>query len=302
MTRSSRYPVTLAALAAVLALLPSLSSGYVVGVGLSILGWIAMAQSWVVLSGMAGYLSLGHVVFYGIGAYATVLCFGSLPLWLVVPLAGLAAAAFATLVGYPVLRVRGPYFVMLTYGVAELVKYIVVNIEAALNKFGRLMMGAPDIDALYYVMLGLAAAGCLLTWAVRRSRFGYGLRAIREDESAAETMGVPVARYKLYAYVLSAALPGMVGAVLALRTTYFEPLQAFTPAISFTIVTMAVIGGSDDARGPIVGALFLGLLSELLWANAPEVYMILLGLVLIGFVLLAPAGICGWLPRLPSAG
>jgi branched-chain amino acid transport system permease protein len=302
MTRSSSYPVTLAALAAAMALLPSLSSGYVVGVGLSILGWIAMAQSWVVLSGMAGYLSLGHVVFYGIGAYATVLCFGSMPLWLVVPLAGLAAAAFAALVGYPVLRVRGPYFVMLTYGVAELVKYIVVNIEAALNKFGRLMMGAPDIDALYYVMLGLALAGCLVTWAVRRSRFGYGLRAIREDESAAETMGVPVARYKLYAYVLSAAIPGMVGAVLALRTTYFEPLQAFTPAISFATVTMAIIGGSDDARGPILGALFLGLLSELLWASAPEVYMILLGLVLIGFVLLAPAGICGWLPRSRSAG
>ena len=302
MSGSSRYPLTLAALAAALALVPSLSSGYVVGVGLSILGWIAMAQSWVVLSGMAGYLSLGHVVFYGIGAYATVLCFDSLPLWVVVPLAGLAAAAFAALVGYPVLRVRGPYFVMLTYGVAELVKYIVVNIEAALNKFGRLMMGAPDIDTLYYAMLGLAFAGCLVTWAVRRSRFGYGLRAIREDESAAETMGVPVARYKLYAYVLSATIPGMVGAVLALRTTYFEPLQAFTPAISFTIVTMAVIGGSDDARGPIVGALFLGLLSELLWANAPEVYMILLGLVLIGFVLLAPAGICGWLPRSRSAG
>lgn len=299
---ASRYPLTLAALAAALALLPSLSSGYVVGVGLSILGWIAMAQSWVVLSGMAGYLSLGHVVFYGIGAYATVLCFGSLPPWLVVPLAGLAAAAFAALVGYPVLRVRGPYFVMLTYGVAELVKYIVVNIEAALNKFGRLMMGAPDIDTLYYAMLGLAFAGCLVTWAVRRSRFGYGLRAIREDESAAETMGVPVARYKLYAYVLSAAIPGMVGAVLALRTTYFEPLQAFTPSISFTIVTMAVIGGSDDARGPILGALFLGLLSELLWANAPEVYMILLGLVLIGFVLLAPAGICGWLPRSRAGG
>jgi branched-chain amino acid transport system permease protein len=302
MTGSSRYPLTLAALTAALALLPALSSGYVVGVGLSILGWIAMAQSWVVLSGMAGYLSLGHVVFYGIGAYATVLCFDSLPLWLVVPLAGLAAAAFAAMVGYPVLRVRGPYFVMLTYGVAELVKYIVVNVEAALNKFGRLMMGAPDIDALYYAMLGLAFAACLVTWAVRRSRFGYGLRAIREDEPAAETMGVPVARYKLYAYVLSAAIPGMVGAVLALRTTYFEPLQAFTPSISFTIVTMAVIGGSDDARGPIVGALFLGLLSELLWANVPEVYMILLGLVLIGFVLLAPAGICGWLPRSRAAG
>lgn len=301
MSAGFRYPMTLTALAAALAFVPGLFGGYAVGVALSIFGWIAMAQSWTVLSGMAGYISLGHVVFYGIGAYTTVLCFDSLPLWLIVPLAGLSAAAFAALVGYPVLRVRGPYFVMLTYGVAELVKYIVVNIEGALNKSGRLLMGTPDIDTLYYAMLGLALAGCVVTWAVRCSRFGYGLRAIREDEAAAETMGVPVARYKLWAYVLSAAIPGMVGAVLALRTTYFEPLQAFTPAVSFATVTMAIVGGSDDARGPIVGALFLGLLSEVLWANAPETYMILLGLALIGFVLLAPSGICGWLPRSRSA-
>lgn len=290
-----RFPLIIGVAAVLAAVLPALGDSYLLGVGLTLLGWIALAQSWMVLSGMCGYISLGHVVFSGIGAYVTVLTFNSLPLWLAVPLAGAAAAAFALLVGYPVLRVRGPYFVILTYGMAELVKYIVINIEATLGKFGRLMMGAPDIGPLYHAMLALALAGCLLAWGVRRSRLGYGLRAIREDEAAAETMGVPVARYKLYAFILSAMLPGMVGGLLALRTTYFEPLQAFSPIISFTIVTMAIIGGSDDERGPLFGALFLTVLSELLWANAPEIYMILVGLVLVGFVLLAPGGICGWL-------
>lgn len=296
-----RFPAVILAVAVVAAMLPLAGDGYLLGVGLLLCSWIALTQSWILLSGMCGYISLGHVVFFGIGGYVTVLFFGNLSLWLAVPMSGLAAAAFAALVGYPVLRVRGPYFVILTFGMAELVKYIVINIEAALNKFGRLLIGAPDIGPLYLAMLALAGAGSLMAWAVRRSRLGYGLRALREDEAAAETMGVPVARYKLYAFVLSAFLPGMVGAVMALRTTYFEPLQAFNPVVSFTIVTMAVIGGSDDARGPLFGALALTLLSELLWANAPEIYMIIVGLSLIGFVLFAPSGICGWLAQRRAA-
>lgn len=294
---SLRYPAILLSLALLATALPLAGNSYALGVGLVLCSWIALAQSWVVLSGMCGYISLGHVVFFGIGSYVAVLCFGSLSPWLAVPLAGLAAAAFAALVGYPVLRVRGPYFVILTFGMAELIKYTVINIEAALNKFGRLLMGAPDIGPLYLAMLALACAGSLMAWGVRRSRLGYGLRALREDEAAAETMGVPVARYKLYAFVLSAFLPGMVGALMALRTTYFEPLEAFNPVVSFTIVTMAVIGGSDDARGPLFGAVALTFLSELLWSHAPEIYMIIVGLVLVGFVLFAPAGICGWLAQ-----
>lgn len=290
-----RFPAILVVATLMAAALPLAGDSYILGVGLVLCSWIALTQSWVVLSGMCGYISLGHVVFFGIGGYVTVLSFGSLPLWLAVPLSGLAAAVFAALVGYPVMRVRGPYFVILTFGMAELVKYSVINIEAALNKFGRLLIGAPDIGPLYVAMVALACAGSLMTWGIRRSRLGYGLRAVREDEVAAETMGVPVARYKLYAFVLSAFLPGMVGALMALRTTYFEPLEAFNPVVSFTIVTMAVIGGSDDARGPLFGALSLTLLSELLWSNAPEIYMIIVGLMLIGFVLFVPAGICGWL-------
>jgi len=282
---------------AAMAALPLLAGDYYQGVGFQLLMWIALSQSWVLLSGLTGYISLGHVVFYGLGGYLTVLTWHIIPLPLAIPLSGLAAALFAVLIGYPVMRVRGPYFVILTFGLAELVKYIVINVEAALGRFGRLMMGAPDLSTLYWAMLALAMAATLLVVFIGRSRFGAGLRAIREDEPAAETAGVPAARYKLAAFALSALIPGMVGGLVALRTSYFEPQQIFSPTISFTVVTMAMIGGSDRARGPIMGALFLVLLSELLWANLAELYMIILGLLLIGFVLFAPTGLDGLLRR-----
>jgi branched-chain amino acid transport system permease protein len=282
---------------AAMAVLPLMGGDYYLGIGFQLLMWIALTQSWVLLSGFTGYISLGHAVFHGLGGYLTVLTWHIVPLPLAIPLSGLAAALFAGLIGYPVMRVRGPYFVILTFGLAELVKYIVINVEAALGKFGRLMMGAPGLSTLYGVMLALAVAATLLVVLVGRSRFGAGLRAIREDEPAAETVGVPTARYKLAAYALSAAIPGMVGGLVALRTSYFEPQQIFSPTLSFTVVTMAMIGGSDRARGPIMGALFLVLLSELLWANLAELYMIILGLLLIGFVLFAPSGIDGLLRR-----
>jgi len=259
--------------------------------------WIALTQSWIVLSGMAGYVSLGHVVFYGLVAYTSVVTWKLLPLYVAIPLGGLVAGSFALLVGPPVLRVRGPYFVILTFGLAELVKFVVVNVETGLGQASRLLFGTPQVSDLYYVMLGLAVGASGMAYFTRRSRLGRALLAIREDEEAAETIGIHVAQYKVYAYLLSAVIPGMVGAVMALRSTYFEPLQVFSPVVSFTVVTMAIIGGSDDARGPLVGALFLVVLSELLWANAPQLYMIILGSLLVGFVLFAPQGIVGRLVR-----
>lgn len=290
-------PALYIAAAVLLALPPFFLGPYYLGVGLAMFAWIALAQSWVLLSGMTGYISLGHAMFYGLGGYLTVLTWQSWPLWISLPAAGALAAFVALILGWPVLRVRGPYFVILTYGLAELVKFIVIDIEAKLGKFGRLLMGAPPLETLYWLMLALALVATLLTWWVRRSRFGAGLRAIRENEEAAETLGVPVVRFKLFAFAASAFIPGMVGGLMALRTAYFEPFQAFSPVTSFTIVVIALIGGSDDAPGPILGALFLIVLQELLWTNAPELYLIILGLVLIGFVLFVPDGVHGRLLR-----
>lgn len=283
----------LIALTLAAAAMPQVAGDYFVGVGLSLLMYVALTQSWTVLSGMTGYVSLGHVVFYGLGAYIAALAWGQLPLAAIVLLAGAGGFALAAALGLPALRVRGPYFVILTFGIAELVKYIVVVIEGWLGQFSRILFGAPSLAALFYIMLGLAIAATLLTWLVRRSSFGRGLVAIRENEEAAETIGIPTVRFKLFAFGLSAIIPCIVGSVMVLRTTYFEPSQVFDPVISFSIVTMAVVGGSDDVKGPLLGAAGFVLLSELLWASAPQIYMILVGLLLIVFVLFLPQGLSG---------
>ncbi len=297
-----RGALFLAALALAAAALPFAAGDYYIGVGLSLLMYVALTQSWTLLSGMTGYVSLGHVVFYGLGAYVAVLLWREVPLAAIVALAALAAFAFAALIGLPALRVRGPYFVILTFGLAELAKYVVIVIEGWLGKFSRVVFGAPEIETLYYIMLGLAVAATVLTFLVRRSRFGRGLLALRENEEAAETVGVPTVRFKLFAYALSALIPGAVGSVMVLRQTYFEPAQIFDPVISFSIVTMAVVGGSEDVKGPLLGAAGFVLLSELLWANAPQLYMVLVGLLLIVFVLFAPQGLSGLIPARRRAG
>ncbi len=292
----------LIALAALAAAVPLVAGDYYVGVGLSLLMYVALTQSWIVLSGMTGYVSLGHVVFYGLGGYVAALTWGEIPLAGIVVVAGLAAFALAAAIGLPALRVRGPYFVILTFGLAELAKYVVIVIEGWLGKFSRVMFGGPGLDTLFYIMLGLAGAATLMTLLVRASRFGQGLLAIRENEEAAETVGIPTVRLKLLAFGLSAVIPGMAGSLMVLRQTYFEPGLLFDPVISFSIVTMAVVGGSDDVKGPLLGAAGFVLLSELLWANAPQLYMILVGVLLIAFVLFIPEGLSGRLFRQRRAG
>ncbi len=273
------------------------ASDYFIDFATSLAMWIALSESWTLLSGMTGYVSLGHVVFFGLGSYLTVLTFGMLPIWAALALSGACATGLAVLVGFPCFRVRGPYFVILTFGLSEFVKYIVVNVEARASKFGRLIFGGPDPNEVFLIMVGLAVAAFFLSYFIRRSRLGAGLRGIREDEIAAETAGVPVARLKLIAFGLSALIPGIAGGAFLFRSGYFEPIQAFNPSISFSMITMAVIGGTDDAYGPLIGAVALVTLSELLWANAPEIYMVILGLLLVIFVIWVPDGIEGRLRK-----
>jgi branched-chain amino acid transport system permease protein len=291
--------VTAAAL--LLATLPFISNAYFVGVGFSLLAWIALTESWIVISGMTGYISLGHVVFIGVGAYVAALTWLVLPIWTILPLAWLAAAVLATLVGYPCLRVRGPYFVILTFGLSELVKYIVVSIEAALTVSGRVLFGAPGVETLYLIALGLAWASVVIALAVRESRFGSALRAIRDNEEAAETIGIAISKFKAAAFVVSSIIPGMVGALLIMRSTYFDPLEIFNPQTSVLIVTMAIIGGSDKPLGPLLGVAFLVLLQEMLWANLPQLYMIVVGILLIAVVVWFPGGIYGRVQQVLTA-
>lgn len=276
------------------AALPLVAGDYAIGVGLMLLMWLALTQSWSVLSSMTGYVSLGHVVFYGLGSYVVIVTWQVIPLASAIIAAGAVSGLFALAVGLPVLRVRGPYFVILTFGLAELVKFALIALEAEMGVASRLIFGAPDIRYVYYAMLLLAAAATVMVTLVHGSRFGHALRSLRENEEAAETVGVPIARYKLYAYVLSAIIPGMVGGVMALRSTYFEVTQAFDPMISVNIIVMALIGGGEGARGPLLGVVFLTVLAEFLWTRAPQLYMVILGALLILFVLRFPDGLLGW--------
>ncbi|MDX2482450.1 MAG: branched-chain amino acid ABC transporter permease [Pseudodonghicola sp.] len=289
------------ALAALGVAAPFTGSPYLMGIVFQLAMWIALAQSWSMLSATTGYLSLGHAVFYGVGAYVCVLLTGLIPFEFALIAAAAAAALFAALVGMPVLRVRGPYFVILTYGLSELVRHIVMRIESALGSFGRMLFDVPPIEVLLWWMVGLATLATLGAFVIRHSRFGAGLAAIREDEVAAETVGVPVARLKLLAFIASAAIPGAVGGLALLRTSYFEPAQAFDPVISFTIVTMALVGGTETVRGPILGALGFTLLSEFLWSSLPQLYMIVLGLTLITFILFVPRGLSGLVDSIKGA-
>jgi branched-chain amino acid transport system permease protein len=273
------------------------ANAYWIGFGITLLAWIALTESWAILSALSGYISLGHVVFYGLGAYLVVVTWASVPLPLAFIMAMVAASGFAFIIGLPVLRVRGPYFVILTFGIAELVKYTLIAIEAALGHASRLVMGAPDPIVIFYILLGFAVLATLFAAGVRLTRLGHGLRALREDEEAAETIGVPTARYKLIAFIVSAAVPGLIGGAMALRGTYFDPITAFDPTISFSMITMTIIGGSDDLRGPALGAIVLSGLSELLWDVAPQGYMLILGFLLLIFVRFIPGGLSGLIRR-----
>lgn len=283
---------------AIMAAVPGFLGPYWIGVALNLLMWVALTQSWCIFSRLAGYVSLGYVVFYGIGAYVVVLTWQAWPLWLAVPAGGLLAAAFAAFIGLPALRVRGPYFVILTFGLAELVKFTIMAAEASAGISSRVLFGAPDLSIIYYGMGVVAVISTAMMGWVSNSRFGHGLKSLRENEEAAATLGVPVLRYKLTAFVLSAAIPGLVGALMAMRSSYFAVPQVFDPMISVTVIAMALLGGGDNARGPLLGAVFLTVLSEVLWVQAPTVYLLLLGFILVVFVLRVPNGLYGWLQEI----
>jgi branched-chain amino acid transport system permease protein len=286
-------PFVLLAVVVAMASLPLWAKGPIIGVGINLLAWIALSASWIMFSGLTGYISLGHAVFYGIGGYVTALLWLSVPIWASVAAGGLAAGLLALVVGYPCLRVRGPYFVMLTFGLSQFVKFVVIEIETALQVGGRLIIGAPPVEDIYWLFLAAAIAAIALLAVVRHSRFGSGLRAIREDEVAAETIGVPTVKYKIVAFALSAIIPGMVGSIMLMRSGYLEPDTIFDPTVSLTMICIAVIGGGNTPATAILGSLFLVGLSETLWVRFPLLYMIILGGLLVTFVLAVPEGLLG---------
>ena len=275
-----------------LCLLPLAASDYYVSVILDLLMWIALTESWIILSGFTGYISLGHSAFFGLGAYLMAMTWTHIPYLLAVLLAGVFSGAFACAIGYPFLRVRGPYFVILTLGLTEITKYIFINLEIKLGgTVGRILMMTPGLHTLYYSILVVTVLATATAYFVKNSRFGTGLFSIKEDEEAASALGINASFYKWIAFGLSASFPGMVGAILALRRSYIDPYTVFNPMVSFQVIVMALLGGSEDVEGAMLGAIMLTLISEALWVNYPYYYMIILGVVMIVIVKFMPLGI-----------
>jgi branched-chain amino acid transport system permease protein len=288
-----------ASAAVILIILPLFTSDYVVSVMLNILMWIALTESWIILSGYTGYISLGHAAFFGVGAYLMALLWRKLPFFAILPLGGLSSMLLAFAIGFPCLRIRGPYFVILTLGLSEFTKYLFINWEVNVSgTVGRILMGAPDLHTFYYSMLVIAGLAVGAAWWIRDSRFGTGLRSIKEDEEAAESLGINTSLYKWLAFGISAFFPGLVGSVMAPRWTYIDPYTVFNPIVSFQIIVIAFLGGVTDVKGPILGAIVLTLVSEFLWAKYPYYYMIILGAILIILVYFIPSGILDPLNRL----
>jgi branched-chain amino acid transport system permease protein len=280
---------------AVLALVaaPWLVSNYQRSLLLAILADVVLAVAWALFSGPSRYLSLATGAFFGAGAYTTAVV-GARLAWPLPVLAGAAVgAAMALAVGMLALRLRGPYFAVFTFGLAELAKHALIWYETSVTgTVGRLLLAPPGATTLYYTVLALAALTVGTARALHRSRWGYALVGIGEDEERALTLGIDTTRVKVGTFALSAAFMGGVGAAMAPRWTYLDP-QVFSPLVSFQTVIMALVGGATSLGGPVAGAVFLGLAAELFLLRFRYLYMLALGLTLIAVVLLFPSGLAG---------
>jgi len=282
-----------AALGAALVVAPQVLAPYYRSLALAILADVGLAVAWAFFSGPTRYLSLATGAFFGAGAYTTAVVMARLPWPLPVLAAAAVAAAMALLVGTLALRLRGPYFAVFTFGLAELAKHTLIWFETSITgTVGRLLLSPPGPVTLYYTVLAVAGLAVATAMALPRGRWGVALIGIGADEERAETLGIDTTRVKIGVFALSAAFMGAVGGAMAPRWTYIDP-QVFNPLVSFQTVIMALLGGPATVAGPILGAVFLGLVSEILLVKFRYLYMLSLGLVLIVVVLLLPAGLSG---------
>jgi branched-chain amino acid transport system permease protein len=279
-----------------LALYPMQGTGYGIRTMLQLFMWIALAQSWNLISGLTGYVSFGHVAFFGMGAYTAAILIGTLGWpWLLACLAGgVMAMVLALVIGWPCLRLKGPYFAIAMLGLNEVLRVIVSYYEGLTG--GGSGLSLPTLHAsvpIYYAMGLVALSVTGLTYVIITSRFGLRLMTIREDEVAAEAMGIDTFRYKLYAFLLSAVAPGIVGGLAARDQGYIEPTSVFPLITTITMIVMALFGGKGTIWGPVLGAVLLFTFQELVWARFIYLHQLLFGAIIVGVVLLMPRGILG---------
>ena len=270
--------------------------------------YVVLAESWTIIGGFAGYLSFGHGAFLGIGAYTTALMtnhFHLSPLGSLLSAlpAGVVAACVAGIIGYPVLRLRGPYFALITLCFAFVMELIVKNLSflGGVEGFWLKSMGL-DIKisrAIFFeIMFVLMFATVFAVRRIEYSRFGSGLKAIKEDEEVAQTLCVPTPKIKLYAFILSAFFPGVAGGLYAYYLSYISPGSVFNIDISILIVLMALFGGGASYKGPLIGAIFLSMVNELLSTFIKAEYArVIYGLLFVLIIIFLPEGIISFFGR-----
>ena len=292
----------LAALLGALVAVPWFASGYYLAFGISALSYIVLATAWALFSGPTRYVSLATAAFFGIGAYTVAVLGEKLPWPLVLAVAALLGVGVALVVGLATLRLAGIYFVIFTFGLAELIRQLVTWYEVNIHRsVGRYVFVEVSQSALYWQLLALAVLVFLAGWLIGRSRLGLALRVIGDDETAARHCGVDTTRAKLAAFAISALFMSLTGAVMAPRWTYIDPAISFNAVTSFQTLIMALFGGAARLYGPLLGVLPLLILFELLSANFPNYFSIRLGVVFMLIVYLLPQGVVGLFAKAPPA-
>jgi len=299
--------ILIAAVAVGVALLPFTGmSVYSMSVAFTVMFYAAVAVAWNILGGYSGYESFGHSAFVGIGAYTTAILlseFGLSPL-LTSFLGATLAALVAFIVGYPCLRLRGPYFALVTLVVSLAVSVVVVNLpglNVASGIFVPSPAGSPVMTRfiLYESIAAVFLICVVVARIIERSQLGIGLAAIREDEEVAATQGVPTTRLKMAAFVVSAALTGLAGGILSWSRGYLDPGDMFSVDTSVLIVLLALFGGRRSWIGPLIGAVVVTLGREFLFIVIGEdAAQILYGALLVVVILFMPHGLIGARPRL----
>lgn len=283
--------------AALLPLIPD--NAYVMSLAVPIAMYTVLATSWALFSGPTHYISLATAAFYGIGAYVVGAGIETLPYPVLLIIAAVAGIILAGLVGVATLRLSGVYFVIFTLGLAELIRQIVTWVQNNLTG-SRGMYVLTDLteNDIYWQLLALTALAFLIGWLIQRSRLGFALRIIGNDELVAAHCGIYSAGAKIILFMVSGGFAAVVGAVMAPRFTYIEPSIAFSPELSFQVVIMALLGGVHRLWGPLVGVIPFTLLWEVISASFPTQTVLLLGITFLLIVYFIPHGIVGRLEDL----
>jgi len=263
--------------------------------------YICLCISFNLIAGYVGYISFGHVAFYGIGGYTTALLFSKAHLssypYLCILFGGVGGAIAGYLLGKVLFKLRGAYFAIATLALNEALKVIVFNIpeEFSGGTFGIPLPALRNPDMAYYLMLLVTSLSFLFILYLINSPFGITLKAIREDEDGAMAIGIDAPKYKIRAFVISTFLMGIAGAIDLQFIGYIYPEAAFFIETNVEVIAMTMLGGIGTLLGPVAGSTILFMLSDFIWSKWPFSHLIMLGIVICMLVLFMPRGIFGLL-------